>query len=73
MEGLIPYIPSPREDTGSPTARSASGCSSPRVMLFGAFFATYIVMRWLGSWPRGWEAQKRTARHGHPLVLITRA
>jgi len=73
MEGLIPYITEPREDTGLTNGKIAIWLFlASEIMLFGAFFATYIVMR-LGSevWPRGWEAQNVPLGTLNTAVLIT--
>src|SRR5882724_7112838 len=73
MEGLIPYITEPREDTGVTNGKIGICLFlASEVMLFGAFFATYIVMR-MGSevWPRGWEAQNVPLGTVNTLVLIT--
>jgi heme/copper-type cytochrome/quinol oxidase subunit 3 len=73
MEGLIPYITEPREDTGLTNGKIGIWLFlASEIMLFGAFFATYIVMR-LGSdvWPRGWEAQNVPLGTINTAVLIT--
>ena len=73
MEGLIPYITEPREDTGVTNGKIGIWLFlASEVMLFGAFFATYIVMR-MGSevWPHGWEAQNVPLGTVNTLVLIT--
>lgn len=73
MEGLIPYITEPREDTGVTNGKIGIWLFlASEVMLFGAFFATYIVMR-LGAdvWPRGWEVQNVPLGTLNTLVLIT--
>jgi heme/copper-type cytochrome/quinol oxidase subunit 3 len=73
MEGLIPYITEPREDTGLTNGKVGIWLFlASEIMLFGAFFATYIVMR-LGSvqWPHGWEAQNVPLGTVNTLVLIT--
>jgi cytochrome c oxidase subunit III len=73
MEGLIPYITEPREDTGLTNGKIGIWLFlASEIMLFGAFFATYIVMR-LGAvtWPRGWEAQNVPLGTLNTAVLIT--
>ncbi len=73
MEGLIPYITEPREDTGVTNSKIAIWLFlASEVMLFGAFFASYIVLR-LGadSWPRGWEIQNVPLGAANTVVLIT--
>ena len=73
MEGLIPYITEPREDTGLTNGKIGIWLFlASEIMLFGAFFATYIVMR-LGAdvWPRGWEAQNVPLGTVNTAVLIT--
>jgi cytochrome c oxidase subunit III len=73
MEGLIPYITEAREDTGVTNGKIGIWLFlASEVMLFGAFFATYIVMR-LGAdtWPRGWEAQNVPLGTVNTAVLIT--
>ena len=73
MEGLIPYITEPREDTGVTNGKIGIWLFlASEVMLFGAFFATYIVMR-MGAevWPHGWEAQNVPLGTVNTLVLIT--
>ena len=70
---LIPYITEPREDTGLTNGKIGIWLFlASEVMLFGAFFATYIVMR-LGSvtWPHGWEAQNVPMGTINTLVLIS--
>ena len=73
MEGLIPYITEPREDTGVTNGKIGIWLFlASEVMLFGAFFATYIVLR-MGaeSWPRGWEIQNVPLGALNTVVLIT--
>jgi heme/copper-type cytochrome/quinol oxidase subunit 3 len=73
MEGLIPYITEPREDTGVTNGKIGIWLFlASEVMLFGAFFATYIVLR-VGaeSWPRGWEIQNVPLGALNTLVLVT--
>jgi heme/copper-type cytochrome/quinol oxidase subunit 3 len=73
MEGLIPYITEPREDTGVTNSKIGIWLFlASEVMLFGAFFATYIVLR-VGSesWPRGWEIQNVPLGAFNTVVLIT--
>ncbi len=73
MEGLIPYITEPREDTGVTNSKIGIWLFlASEVMLFGAFFATYIVLR-VGSesWPRGWEIQNVPLGALNTVVLIT--
>ena len=73
MEGLIPYITEPREDTGLTNGKIGIWLFlASEVMLFGAFFATYIVLR-LGAetWPRGWEIQNVPLGTVNTGVLIT--
>lgn len=73
MEGLIPYITESREDTGLTNGKLGIWLFlASEIMLFGAFFATYIVMR-LGAetWPRGWEAQNVPLGTLNTIVLIT--
>lgn len=73
MEGLIPYITDAREDTGLTNGKIGIWLFlASEVMLFGAFFATYIVLR-LGaeSWPRGWEIQNVPLGTVNTGVLIT--
>src|ERR1051325_2860348 len=73
MERLIPYITEAREDTGLTNGKIGIWLFlASEIMLFGAFFATYIVMR-LGAetWPRGWEAQNVPLGTVNTLVLIT--
>lgn len=70
---LIPYITEPREDTGLTNGKIGIWLFlASEVMLFGAFFATYIVMR-LGaqSWPHGWEMQNVPMGTVNTLVLIS--
>jgi heme/copper-type cytochrome/quinol oxidase subunit 3 len=73
MEGLIPYVTEPREDTGLTNGKIGIWLFlASEIMLFGAFFAGYIVMR-LGAttWPRGWEAQNVPLGTVNTAVLIT--
>src|SRR5713101_2374027 len=73
MEGLIPYITEAREDTGVTNGKIGIWLFlASEVMLFGAFFATYIVLR-LGAetWPRGWEIQNVPLGTLNTGVLIT--
>ncbi|MGH7821044.1 MAG: cytochrome c oxidase subunit 3 [Candidatus Binatia bacterium] len=73
MEGLIPYITEAREDTGLTNGKIGIWLFlASEVMLFGAFFATYIVMR-LGAdvWPHGWEAQNVPMGTVNTIVLIS--
>jgi len=72
-EGLIPYITEPREDTGLTNGKIGIWLFlASEIMLFGAFFATYIVMR-LGAdhWPHGWEDQNVPMGTLNTGVLIT--
>jgi heme/copper-type cytochrome/quinol oxidase subunit 3 len=73
MEGLIPYITEPREDTGVTNGKIGIWLFlASEVMLFGAFFATYIVLRaGAESWPRGWEIQNVPLGALNTVVLIT--
>ena len=73
MEGLVPYITEPREDTGVTNGKIGIWLFlASEVMLFGAFFASYIVLR-VGaeSWPRGWEVQNVPLGALNTVVLIT--
>ncbi len=73
MEGLIPYITETREDTGLTNGKIGIWLFlASEVMLFGAFFATYIVLR-VGSveWPHGWEIQNVPLGTVNTGVLIT--
>lgn len=73
MEGLIPYITEAREDTGVTNGKIGIWLFlASEVMLFGAFFATYVVMR-MGAdvWPRGWEIQNVPLGTVNTGVLIT--
>jgi len=73
MDALIPYITEPREDTGVTNSKICIWLFlASEIMLFGAFFATYIVLR-LGSdsWPRGWEIQNVPLGATNTVVLIT--
>jgi heme/copper-type cytochrome/quinol oxidase subunit 3 len=73
MEGLIPYITETREDTGLTNGKIGIWLFlASEIMLFGAFFATYIVMR-MGSdhWPHGWEDQNVPMGTLNTGVLIT--
>jgi cytochrome c oxidase subunit III len=73
MEGLIPYITEPREDTGLTNGKIGIWLFlASEIMLFGAFFATYIVMR-LGAdvWPHGWHEQNVPLGTINTVVLIT--
>jgi heme/copper-type cytochrome/quinol oxidase subunit 3 len=73
MEALIPYVIEPREDTGVTNGKIGIWLFlASEVMLFGAFFATYIVMR-MGaeSWPNGWDAQNVPLGTLNTAVLIT--
>jgi heme/copper-type cytochrome/quinol oxidase subunit 3 len=70
---LIPYITEPREDTGLTNGKIGIWLFlASEVMLFGAFFASYIVMR-LGAqaWPHGWEEQNVPMGTINTLVLIS--
>src|SRR5512133_3198094 len=69
----IPYTVAVRRDTGVTNGKIGIWLFlASEVMLFGAFFATYIVMR-LGAdvWPRGWEVQNVPLGTLNTLVLIT--
>jgi cytochrome c oxidase subunit III len=58
MEALIPYITETREDTGLTNGKIGIWLFlASEIMLFGAFFATYIVLR-VGAehWPHGRDA-----------------
>src|SRR4029450_10263994 len=54
---LIPYITETRPDTGLTNGKIGMCRSVPSgVMLFGAFFASYIVLRVSSThWPHGFE------------------
>ena len=72
----------PHEHHGPPEAHQSSRIDRQtlgillfivsEVMLFGAFFATYIVLR-VGSesWPRGWEIQNVPLGALNTIVLVT--
>src|SRR6516225_11743944 len=69
----IPYTVEVRRDTGLTNGKIGVWLFlASEIMLFGAFFATYIVMR-LGAdvWPRGWEAQNVPLGTLNTAVLIT--
>src|ERR1051325_6191993 len=73
MEELIPYITEPREDTGLTNGKIGIWLFlTSEIMLFGAFFATYIVLR-VGSetWPHGWEMLNVPMATINTIVLIT--
>ncbi len=54
---LIPYITETRPDTGLTNGKIGIWCFlASEVMLFGAFFASYIVLRTSATeWPHGFE------------------
>ncbi|MGD9765308.1 MAG: heme-copper oxidase subunit III [Candidatus Binatia bacterium] len=72
-EALIPYITEPREDTGLTNSKIAIWLFlASEVMLFGAFFASYIVLRMTSTtWPHGWELQNVPLGALNTVVLIT--
>jgi cytochrome c oxidase subunit III len=73
MEGLIPYIVHPREDTGLTNGKIGIWLFlASEIMLFGAFFATYIVLR-VGSpaWPHGAQYLNIPLATLNTVVLIT--
>jgi heme/copper-type cytochrome/quinol oxidase subunit 3 len=73
MDALIPYITEPREDTGVTNGKIGIWLFlASEVMLFGAFFATYVVLRMgADTWPRGWEIQNVPLGAINTVVLIT--
>ena len=69
----IPYTITPREDTGLYNARLGIWLFlSSEVMLFGALFATYVILR-LGAlhWPRGASLLSVPLGTFNTVVLIT--
>jgi heme/copper-type cytochrome/quinol oxidase subunit 3 len=67
----IPYTTTPRADTGLTNGKIAIWLFlASEVMLFGAFFAAYIMLR-LGN--ADWLAQKETAQLAVPLAALNTA
>src|SRR6188768_2194994 len=70
---LIPYITEARPDTGLTNGKIGIWCFlASEVMLFGAFFASYIVLR-VGSpeWPHGSSLLNVPMATANTVVLIT--
>lgn len=68
----IPYNVHPRPDTGLYNAKFGIWLFlASEVMLFGALFSSYILLRTSAShWPRGWEFLSVTAATINTFVLI---
>ena len=68
MTEILPYIVTPREDTGLYNAKVGIWLFlGSEVMLFGALFSSYILLR-VGAlenlWPHGWLNVPHTAPAG---------
>jgi len=70
---LIPYITEPRPDTGLTNGKIGIWCFlASEVMLFGAFFASYIVLRTSAAeWPHGSAILNVPLATTNTVVLIT--
>jgi heme/copper-type cytochrome/quinol oxidase subunit 3 len=70
---LIPYITEARPDTGLTNGKIGIWCFlASEVMLFGAFFASYIVLRTSASdWPHGSSILNVPMATLNTVVLIT--
>ncbi|MCC6849789.1 MAG: cytochrome c oxidase subunit 3 [Deltaproteobacteria bacterium] len=70
---LIPYITEARPDTGLTNGKIGIWCFlASEVMLFGAFFASYIVLRTTATeWPHGSSILNVPLATVNTIVLIT--
>jgi cytochrome c oxidase subunit III len=70
---LIPYITEARPDTGLTNGKIGIWCFlASEVMLFGAFFASYIVLRVSATeWPHGSSVLNVPMATANTVVLIT--
>ena len=70
---LIPYITEARPDTGLTNGKIGIWCFlASEVMLFGAFFASYIVLRVSSvEWPHGSSILNVPMATANTVVLIT--
>jgi heme/copper-type cytochrome/quinol oxidase subunit 3 len=70
---LIPYITEARPDTGLTNGKIGIWCFlASEVMLFGAFFASYIVLRVSATeWPHGSSILNVPMATANTVVLIT--
>ncbi|MBI4115519.1 MAG: heme-copper oxidase subunit III [Candidatus Omnitrophica bacterium] len=73
MSSLIRYISRPHPITGVTNAKLGTWCFlASEVMLFGALFSAYILLRTgASSWPRGSELLSVPLATFNTLVLIT--
>lgn len=72
MSALIPYISEPRPDTGLTNAKLGVWLFlASEVMLFGALFSTYVLLRVGGStWPNQSDTLNVPLAFANTLVLI---
>jgi heme/copper-type cytochrome/quinol oxidase subunit 3 len=70
---LIPYIDEPHPVTGVTNSKLGTWLFlASEVMLFGALFSTYIILRvGSGSWPHGWTLLNVPLATLNTMVLIT--
>ena len=67
----IPYVVAERPDTGLNNGKLGTWLFlASEVMLFGALFATYIMLR-VGAGPDAWHAMTRS--HGEPILNVKMA
>lgn len=71
--GLIPYIDEPHPVTGVTNAKFGTWLFlASEVMLFGALFSTYIILRvGSASWPHGYEVLNIPMGTVNTVILIT--
>lgn len=73
MSVLIPYIDEPHPVTGVTNAKLGTWLFlASEVMLFGALFSTYIILRGAAAeWPHGWEILNVPLATLNTVFLIT--
>lgn len=73
MSVLIPYIDEPHPVTGVTNAKLGIWLFlASEVMLFGALFSTYIILRnGATTWPHGWELLNVPLATLNTVILIT--
>ena len=73
VSALIRYISKPHPVTEVTNAKLGTWCFlASEVMLFGALFSTYILLRSGDpSWPHGWELLNIPLATLNTLILIT--
>ena len=72
-EAMIRYISKPHPVTGVTNSKLGVWCFlASEVMLFGALFSTYILLRTgATSWPHGWELLNVPLATLNTMILIT--